>query len=64
MARDKAEGARENKASMKGEAKANGGVGRGTIRSEEKVGGKSGIQFSMPKGVVDHSCVRGSIGKE
>jgi hypothetical protein len=65
MARDKAEGARENKASMKGEAKANGGVGRGTIKSEEHVGSTgSGIRFKMPEGCVDHSNVRGTIGKE
>lgn len=50
----------ENRASMKGEAHTKPSAGSGTIRSEEKVGssGAHGVRFSMPKDVVDHSCVR------
>jgi hypothetical protein len=62
----KSGGEMQNKASMKGETRAHKSAGSESIRSEEKVGssGPHGVQFSVPKGVVDHSCVRGPIGKE
>jgi hypothetical protein len=59
-------GEKQNKASMHGETRAHKSSGSGTIRSEEHVGssGSHGVRFKMPKEVVDHSCVRGGIGKE
>jgi hypothetical protein len=55
----------ENKSSMKGEAKTHKSTGSESIKSEEHVGSTgSGIRFKMPKDCVDHSNVRGSIGKE
>jgi hypothetical protein len=59
-------GEKQNKASMKGETKAHKSAGSESIRSEEHVGssGSHGVRFKMPTDVVDHSCVRGSIGKE
>lgn len=59
-------GEKQNKASMKGEAHTHKSAGSGSIKSEEHVGssGSHGVRFKMPKEVVDHSCVRGSIGKE
>jgi hypothetical protein len=59
-------GEKQNKASEKGMTRAHKSAGSESIRSEEKVGssGPHGVQFSVPKGVVDHSCVRGTIGKE
>lgn len=59
-------GEKQNKASMHGEARAHKSAGSETVKREEHVGssGSHGVRFSMPKGVVDHSCVRGSIGKE
>jgi hypothetical protein len=59
-------GEKQNKASEKGMARAHKSAGSETIRSEEHVGssGSHGVRFKMPKEVVDHSCVRGTIGKE
>jgi hypothetical protein len=59
-------GEKENRASMKGEAHTHKSAGSEKIRTEEHVGssGSHGVRFKMPKGVTDHSCVRGTIGKE
>jgi len=59
-------GMKENKMSTKGEFHAKKSSGSGAVSSIEKVGskGEHGIKFSMPKDCVDHSNVRGTIGKE
>ena len=59
-------GMKENKMSEKGEFHAKKSSGSGTVANIEKVGshGEHGVKFTMPKEVVDHSNVRGSIGKE
>ena len=50
----------QNKKSMKGIAHAKPNAGSETIKREESVGSRhGGIKFGMPKGVVDHSKVRG-----
>ena len=56
-------GMKENKMSKKGSDNTKGGRGSETVREIEKVGssGSHGVQFSMPKEVVDHSCVRGTL---
>lgn len=65
MSRDKAEGVHQSAKSVKGMFHAKKSAGSETIKSEEYVGSKhSGIKFGMPKGTIDHSNVRGSIGKE
>lgn len=53
----------ENRASEKGMSHAHSGKGSETVREIEKVGssGSHGVRFSMPKEVVDHSCVRGKL---
>jgi len=54
-------GKNENKASMKGEARASGGAGRGSIKSMEKIGSsqKGGIRFGCFGDHPDKSRVRG-----
>lgn len=53
-------GEQQNKKSMKGMARDKPNAGSETIRAEEHVGSRhSGIKFGMPKGIVDHSKVRG-----
>jgi hypothetical protein len=58
-------GMNEKKMSRKGDPKPAKSAGSGSIKSEEHVGStREGIRFKMPSDVVDHSKVRGSIGKE
>ena len=59
-------GMKENKMSTKGEFHAKKSSGSGTVASIEHVGshGGYGVKFKMPTDVVDHSKVRGTIGKE
>lgn len=53
-------GEQQNKKSMKGMAHAKPNAGSGSIKHEESVGSRhGGIKFGMPKGIVDHSKVRG-----
>jgi hypothetical protein len=56
----------ENSASMKGEVKAKKQAGSETVKHLESVGSHmgGGVKFGMPKGVPDHSKVRGTVGKE
>ena len=63
MSRDKAEGVLQNKSSHKHEDNKKGGRGSETVHDIEHVGssGSHGVRFGMPKEVVDHSCVRGTL---
>lgn len=56
-------GMKENKMSLKGRDNTKGSRGSESVKEIEKVGssGSHGVQFSMPKEVVDHSCVRGTL---
>jgi hypothetical protein len=56
-------GMKENKMSEKGRDNTKGGKGSETVASIEHVGshGSEGVRFKMPKEVVDHSCVRGTL---
>jgi hypothetical protein len=61
-------GEAQNKASERGMFHAKKTAGSETIHAEEKVGGHGPgtHSFRLPKQheVTDHSCVRGTIGKE
>ena len=55
-------GMKENKMSEKGRDTVR--VPSGSVKKEEGMVGSSGahgVRFSMPKEVIDHSCVRGKL---
>ena len=59
-------GVMQNKMS-KGMGSDKGMSGSGSIKKMEGMVGSSGphgVRFTMPEGMVDHSMVRGTIGKE
>jgi hypothetical protein len=66
MALKNAQGVHQSARSVKGMFHAKKSAGSETIRAEEHVGSPAGhgIRFKMPKGMIDHSRVRSTIGKK